>query len=493
MGCCPHCGEWNTVSEISGELSSRAGIGTAGTGDALSLATTGLPVAGLDTARLGVAGLSETGLGLTGEVLASRAGITAGSEPDRGLISIVDVRVAEGRYLETGIGELDRVMGGGFVEGSVTLVAGEPGIGKSTLFLQAIRSIALRGQSVLLISAEESASQVTLRALRLGELPETLLVLDTRDITGVAACIREYQPSIVIVDSIQAMVDPSLSGMAGSINQVKACADLLIRIAKITLIPFVIVGHVTKDGTLAGPKVLEHMVDTVLIVEGDRHHALRSVSAIKHRFGAVGETGLFCMESTGMVAVDDPYDMLLGDRPAPSTPGSVVFPMVRGGRPLLVEIQALASKSSQPTPRRIAKLVDAGRFAILLAVLENHVNIPSSGFDQYVSAVGGIKVYEPAGDLAMLLAMASALRLVPFPFDAVAIGEVGLAGEIRRVPYLEERVTEARRLGFKRAILPASSEIDVDGIEVIPVSNIRDATSVLDDSRTEGFQLVSCG
>jgi DNA repair protein RadA/Sms len=255
----------------------------------------------------------------------------------------------------------------------------------------------------------------------------------------------------------------------------------------------VIVGHVTKDGTLAGPKVLEHMVDTVLIVEGDRHHALRSVSAIKHRFGAVGETGLFCMGSMGMTAVEDPYDMLLGDRPDPSVPGSVVFPMVRGGRPLLVEIQALAGKTSQSTPKRIAKLVDPSRFAVLLAVLENHVNLLSAGFDQYVSAVGGIKVHEPAGDLAILLAVVSAMRSVPFPFDTVAIGEVGLAGEIRRVPYIEERVAEAKRLGFKKAVIPASSGIEVDGIEIIPANNIRDAISVSGNFREGGFQLVSCG
>ncbi len=480
MGCCPNCGEWNTIVEIS----QPAEAGREHSSD-----VAGLGIVGLDIPRTGV-----SRFGIASELLVDEDLIMPGGrEVDVRPVSIADVSTMRGRYLETGIGELDRVMGGGFVDGSVTLVAGEPGIGKSTLFLQAIRSIALHGNNVLLVSAEESISQVTLRALRLGELPETLFVLDTRDVTGVATYIRECQPSIVIVDSIQAMIDPSLPGMAGSMNQVKACADLLIRIAKITMIPFVIVGHVTKDGTLAGPKVLEHMVDTVLIVEGDRHHALRSVSAIKHRFGAVGETGLFSMGSTGMTAVEDPYDMLLGDRPDPSIPGSVVFPMLRGGRPLLVEIQALVSKSPQPTPKRIAKLVDSGRFSVLLAVLENHANLPTSGFDHYVSAVGGIKVYEPAGDLAILLAVVSALRSVPFPFDAVAIGEVGLAGEIRRVPCIEERVAEAKRLGFKKVILPASSGVDAGGIEIVPASNIRDAVSVLGNFQEGGFQLVSCG
>ncbi len=375
----------------------------------------------------------------------------------------------------TGLTELDRVLGGGVVPGSVTLLGGEPGVGKSTLLLQVLRSMALTGAAVVLVSAEESAAQVRLRAERLGPVPPTLLLLEATDVRAVIRSIEEIHPALVVVDSIQAVADAGVAGLPGSVAQVRACAELLVRLAKTDGVPVVLVGHVTKDGALAGPRVLEHLVDTVMTVEGDRHHALRMVRATKHRFGPTGELGLFAMGDAGLAAVTDPYTLLLGDR-RPGTPGSAVLPAVEGQRALLVEIQALRAPSAPSAPpRRSAHGVDSGRLALLLAVLEQHAGLVVGHTDVFASVVGGLRVTEPAADLALVLALASALRRRALPADVVAFGEVGLGGEIRQVPHAPRRLSEAARMGFRRALVPASCPDGAVGIDLVRVASVHDA------------------
>ena len=375
----------------------------------------------------------------------------------------------------TGLTELDRVLGGGFVPGSVTLIGGEPGVGKSTLLLQVLRSVAATGAPVVLVSAEESAAQVRVRAERLGPVPPTLLLLEVTDVRAVAGIVAELPPALVVVDSIQAVSDPDTAGLPGGVPQVRACAEYLVRLAKTHEVAFVLVGHVTKDGALAGPRVLEHLVDTVITVEGDRHHQLRMVRATKHRFGPTGELGLFAMGDAGLAAVTDPHQLLLGDRRA-GTPGSAVLPAMEGQRALLVEIQALrAPAPPSAPPRRSAQGVDAGRLALLLAVLEQHADLVLGHTDVFASAVGGIRVTEPAADLALVLALASTVARQPLAADVVAFGEVGLGGEIRAVPHAPRRLSEAARIGFRRAFVPASCPAGPAGIELVRVSSVLEA------------------
>jgi DNA repair protein RadA/Sms len=379
----------------------------------------------------------------------------------------------------TGLTELDRVLGGGLVPGSVTLVGGEPGVGKSTLLLQVLRSVASTGATVVLVSAEESAAQVRLRAERLGPVPPTLMLLEATDVRAVAAVMeQEPSPSLIVVDSIQAVAHPGISGLPGSVAQVRACAEYLVRLAKSQDVPFVLVGHVTKDGALAGPRMLEHLVDTVITVEGDRHHALRMVRATKHRFGPTGELGLFAMGDVGLAAVADPYQLLLGDRRV-ATPGSVVLPAMEGQRALLVEIQALRTPAAPSAPpRRSAQGVDGGRLALLLAVLEQHGELRLGHTDVFASAVGGIRVTEPAADLALVLALASAVVRLPLCKDMVAFGEVGLAGELRQVPHAARRLSEAARIGFRYACVPASCPDAPPGIELLRVTSVLQAVDI---------------
>jgi DNA repair protein RadA/Sms len=390
----------------------------------------------------------------------------------------VDVSGATPR--STGLAELDRVLGGGFVPGSVTLLGGEPGVGKSTLLLQVLRAVAADGADVVLVSAEESAAQVRLRAERLGPVPPTLLLLEATDVRAVRGSMEEQGPALVVVDSIQAVADPDVSGLPGGVPQVRACAEYLVRLAKTHQVPFVLVGHVTKDGALAGPRVLEHLVDTVMTVEGDRHHALRLVRATKHRFGPTGELGLFAMGDAGLAAVADPHKLLLGDR-RPGTPGSAVLPAMEGQRALVVEIQALmapASTGSAP-PRRSTQGVDAGRLALLLAVLEQHAGVVLGHTDVFASAVGGIRVTEPAADLALVLALASAVARRALPADVVAFGEVGLGGEIRQAPHAPRRLSEAARIGFRRAVVPASCPDGPPGITLLRVASVDEAVDLI--------------
>ncbi len=379
----------------------------------------------------------------------------------------------------TGMGELDRVLGGGLVPGSVTLVGGEPGIGKSTLLLQALAAMAGAGARTLLVTAEESAPQVRMRANRLGTLAPELHLLADAVLPSVLGHIDELQPDVVVVDSIQTVFDPDLGSVPGSVSQVRECAHRLVVAAKERAMSVVLVGHVTKEGSLAGPRVLEHVVDTVLAFEGDRHHALRLVRAVKHRFGSAEELGLFEMTDAGLIGVPDPSGLFLADR-RPGVAGSVVVPTMEGHRPLLVEVQALVSPTNLAQPRRSAQGLDHGRLTLLLAVLGCRVDLaPHNGAlgtsDVHASAVGGVRVVEPGADLALALALVSSLTGRPVPADLVAVGEVGLGGELRQAAQTPRRLAEAARLGFRRAVVPVSAPAAPDGMVLHRAATLTDA------------------
>jgi DNA repair protein RadA/Sms len=369
----------------------------------------------------------------------------------------------------TGVDELDRVLGGGLVPGSVTLLGGEPGVGKSTLLLQTVGALAARGARCLLVSAEESGPQVRRRAERLGVATSGVWLVAETGMPGIRQAIESVQPDVVVVDSIQTVWDPDLESAPGSVAQVRGCAHELAGLARAGERAVVLIGHVTKEGALAGPRVLEHLVDTVLTFEGDRHHALRMLRSVKHRFGPTGELGLFEMTEAGMVGMPDASGVFLGDR-RQDTPGSVVFPAVEGFRPLLVEIQALVSGSKMPAPRRSASGVDQGRLGLLLAVLDRRAGLVTANSDVYVSAVGGVRVAEPGTDLAVCLAVASSVLGRAVPSDLVVVGEVGLGGELRQVAHTARRLAEAARLGFARAVVPETAPPD------LPLPAVRVAT-----------------
>ena len=367
------------------------------------------------------------------------------------------------------------MLGGGLLDGSVTLVFGAPGVGKSTLLLQVLMAVAALDRTVLLVSAEESAPQVRARADRLGELPAQLLLSTTADVARAESAVVALDPDLVVVDSIQTISDAEVAGAAGSVVQVRACVDRLGALAKRSGTAVVLVGHVTKDGDLAGPRLLEHLVDTVVSLEGDRHHALRVVRALKHRFAATGEVGLFEMGSNGLSGVDDPGPLLLGDR-LPDVPGSAVTALLQGRRALVVELQALACPVGPAGPGRLqAQGVDHRRLAFLLAVLEARAGVGLSGLELFVSSTGGVRATEPAADLGLALAVASAAGGVALPGDLVIVGEVGLAGEVRLVPGLDRRLAEAARLGFTWALVPASGAVEVPGMEVVGVRTVTEA------------------
>jgi DNA repair protein RadA/Sms len=406
--------------------------------------------------------------------------------------------------MATGIDEVDRVLGGGFVAGAVTLVFGPPGVGKSTLLFQVLAAVADGGHEVLLASAEESLAQVSGRATRLGAIPETLMVLAGNDVGSIEAAVLRCPPALVVVDSIQTICDPRLPGATGSLAQIRDCVDRLTRLAKSTGIPIVLVGHVTKDGDLAGPRTIEHMVDTVLSFEGDRHHALRMLTAVKHRFGPTGEVGIFEMRDDGLRAVADPGQLLLGDRMA-GVPGSVVVPVLQGRRPLLVEVQALIGPNaggggSGSNARPLTLGIDAPRVTLLMAVLSCRADVDNLGGQVFVAAVGGIAISEPAVDLAVALAVASASLMYPVPDDLVVFGELGLAGEVRAVPGADRRLAEAARAGFTRAIVPASTPVEtyagIPGLRIEHARTLGEALahsfppSVLDDPFTEARMIA---
>ncbi len=371
-------------------------------------------------------------------------------------LPIFDIPAEEGMRTVTGIAEIDRVLGGGIVSGSAILIGGEPGIGKSTLMLQVMKNLAIGGRKVLYVSGEESASQIKLRADRIGAQAKDLLVLVEVSLEKILEQIRKIEPAIVVIDSVQTVYSGDLMSAPGSVGQVREASSRLILAAKKSSIPLFLVGHVTKDGSIAGPKVLEHMVDTVLYFEGDSGHAYRIVRSMKNRFGPANEIGVFEMRDRGLQEVSNPSAFFLAERPE-NAPGSVVLASLEGTRPILVEIQALVSASNLGMPRRTAIGVDHNRVSLLVAVLDKICGLHLGGSDIFLNVAGGVRVEEPAVDLAVVSAMASSFLDRPVDARTVILGEVGLTGEVRAVSQIETRVKEAARLGFNRCIVPKTS------------------------------------
>ncbi len=380
--------------------------------------------------------------------------------------------------LPTGIDELDRVLGGGLVPGGVVLLGGDPGIGKSTLLLQALAQLSANGVDVLYSSGEESAAQIALRANRIHLNAPQLEVLAEIQLEKLLLSVEAAKPQVLVVDSIQTLYSDAFSSAPGSVSQVRECAAQLTRLAKSSGICVLLVGHVTKDGHLAGPRVLEHIVDTVLYFEGDTHSSFRLVRSIKNRFGAVNELGVFAMTERGLKGVNNPSALFLSQHPE-TVPGSCVLVTQEGSRPLLVEIQALVDTAHIPNPRRLAVGLEQTRLAMLLAVLHRHAGIACFDQDVFLNAVGGVKISEPAADLAVLLAIASSIRNRALPKSLVVFGEVGLAGEIRPCPRGQERLKEAAKLGFTVAIIPKANlpKTKIANLRVIAVERIDEAIS----------------
>jgi DNA repair protein RadA/Sms len=377
----------------------------------------------------------------------------AGSQAGALALALAEVDMDGHPPMPTGLPELDRVLAGGLLPGSATLLGGEPGTGKSTLLLQVLASMAGSGKRCLLVAAEEAAHQVRRRANRLSADVPGVYVIEATSVPMIEAAVADLRPDVVVVDSVQAVGDPELGSPAGSLAQVRGCAHALVALAKATGAALVLVGHVTKEGVLAGPRTLEHLVDTVLSFEGDRYLSLRTLRAVKHRFGPTGETGLFEMGEAGLTGVPDPSSLFLGDRLAGAAGSAVTVP-IEGYRPFLVEVQALVGRPSQ-VPRRFVTGLDSGRVGFLVAVLERRAGVVVGDRDVYVSVAGGARAVEPAADLAVCLALASSLSDTPVPADMVAVGEVGLGGEVRRVSGMAKRLGEAGRLGFSHAVVPA--------------------------------------
>ena len=409
---------------------------------------------------------------LVSKTVAVNRSLNATSDP----LPIMNVAHTAASAMPTGISEFDRVLDGGLVPGSVTLVSGEPGIGKSTLLLQLVGAWS---HTSLYVSAEESAQQVRLRAERIGVTGDDTYLVSAMSLGDIIAAIDKVKPSLVVVDSVQTIADESVESAPGSVTQVRECAFRLVQEAKARNVAVILVGHVTKDGNIAGPRLLEHVVDTVVSFEGDRLHPLRMVRAIKHRFGTTNELGLFEMTDRGLVGVPDASNMLLADRQH-GVAGSVVVPTIDGQRPLLVEVQALTTKvATGVTPRRSAQGVESSRLAMLLAVLERRAKIPFASLEVYASVVGGVRLNDPGSDLAICLALASAALDTPVHSDMVALGEVGLGGELRHVTHLERRVIEAERMGFRQVLIPSNSKApELRRATLVRAATISDALSL---------------
>ena len=424
QGQCPHCGAWNTLVESVAQPAAKRYQGLAQTSQ----------------------------IQLLGEV-------TAAEEP----------------RLATGIGELDRVLGGGLVRGGVVLLGGDPGIGKSTLLLQALSQLSKLSKA-LYVSGEESAQQVALRARRLSLDSRQLEVLAEIQLEKILAALTSNQPDVAVIDSIQTVYSEALQSAPGSVAQVRECAAQLTRYAKTSSSSLLFVGHVTKEGAIAGPRVLEHMVDSVLYFEGDTHSSFRLVRAIKNRFGAVNELGVFAMTDKGLRGVTNPSALFLSQHGG-EVAGACVLVTQEGTRPLLVEIQALVDDSRSPNPRRLTVGLEQNRLALLLAVLHRHAGVAAFDQDVFVNAVGGVKIDEPAADLAILLAIVSSLRNKPLPAKLVVFGEVGLAGEVRPVQRGQERLREAAKLGFTQALVPRANlpKTSIDGIDAIGLDRVEEA------------------
>ena len=425
QGQCPHCGAWNTLVEGAAETSAKHRF--------------------------------------------------AGVAKSSGLKRLTDVSAREAHRLATGIGELDRVLGGGLVAGQVVLIGGDPGIGKSTLLLQALAQMSASHQAVY-VSGEESAEQVALRAQRLALDSGKLELLAEIQLERILATLQTAKPEIAVIDSIQTLYSENLSSAPGSVAQVRECVAHLARFAKGSGTVIVLVGHVTKEGALAGPRVVEHIVDTVLYFEGDTHQSFRLIRAFKNRFGAVNELGVFAMTDKGLRGVSNPSAIFLSQH-ASEVAGSCVLVTQEGTRPLLVEVQALVDAAHAPNPRRLTVGLEPNRLAMLLAVLHRHAGIACYDQDVFVNAVGGVRISEPAADLAVLLAIVSSLADKPLPRELAVFGEVGLAGEVRPAPRGQERLKEAAKLGFTRAIIPKANmpKQKIDGLDIIAVERVAEA------------------
>lgn len=430
-GKCPGCGEWNTMNE---ELQPSAG---------------------------------------------SKASASYLSQP---LIRLSEINDNVEKRISTGIREFDRVLGGGIVVGSLVLLGGDPGIGKSTILLQACEFLG-KTKRILYVSGEESANQIKLRANRLGVTTENLYLLSQTDVGAIAETIRCEKPDIVIIDSIQTMLYDQIASSAGSVTQVRECTNIFMHTAKSFGIPIFVVGHVNKDGAIAGPKVLEHIVDAVLYFEGERNYSYRILRSVKNRFGSTNEIGVFEMTQTGLAEVENPSLMMLSGRPK-NTSGTCVACVMEGSRPILSEVQGLVTATGFGNPRRMSTGFDFNRMAMLIAVLEKRAGYFFNGMDAYINVVGGLKLDEPAADLTVAMALVSSLKDEVIGDKILAFGEVGLAGEIRAVSNCEQRVQEANRLGFEKCILPfhnykALSNTLKKNLDIVPVRTIRDAFSAL--------------
>jgi DNA repair protein RadA/Sms len=432
LGKCPHCNAWNTLIETVAPSASG-------------------------TAKNRFASLA----------------------PTAAVMTLADIEAHDIARVPTGIDELDRVLGGGIVDGGVVLIGGDPGIGKSTLLLQALDALQRSGMPTLYVTGEESGAQVALRSRRLGLDHSQVQVMAETQLEKILATLDARKPGICVIDSIQTVYSEQLTSAPGSVAQVRECAAHLTRAAKSGGSAIVLVGHVTKEGALAGPRVLEHMVDTVLYFEGETHSSFRLVRAIKNRFGAVNEIGVFAMTEKGLKGVSNPSAIFLSQHSEP-VPGSCVLVTLEGTRPLLVEIQALVDEGG-PSPRRLSVGLDRDRLAMLLAVLHRHAGVACLDQDVFVNAVGGVRIGEPAADLAVLLAITSSLRGKPLPKGFVAFGEVGLAGEVRPAPRGQERLREAAKLGFSVAVVPKANapKKPIEGLEIIAVDRVDEAIAAM--------------
>ena len=396
--------------------------------------------------------------------------------------AVSDIEMTEMARFSSGSQELDRVLGGGVIPGSIFLVGGDPGIGKSTLLLQTAHKVAESGRRVLYVTGEESPQQVKMRAARIGTLSDQLFVLAETDLGQLEQHVRALKPGFLVIDSIQTMFRPELPSAPGSPQQVRECTLLLLRLAKSEQLATCIVGHVTKDGSLAGPRLLEHMVDAVLYFEGDRHHRYRVLRTVKNRFGSTSELGVFDMQSIGLVDVLSPSELFLSERSSGAS-GSIVVASMEGSRPVLAEVQALVAEAAYGNPRRTASGIDYQRVTLLMAVLEKRLGMYLQNHDAYVNVAGGIRIEEPAIDLGLALSIASSFRDVPIAMGIVAVGEVGLTGEVRAVTRLDQRLQEAKKLGFTKMIAPFGNvermQEQVSGIELIGVKTLDEAIRIV--------------